>query len=89
MFAYRIRKLLANVLCIFIPNKNGRIILREKIGVGKILAPLKDSNSYVLSDILEKIQATPPLNFIKSYNAIFDDIFTNTISHKYHFAPPR
>lgn len=67
MLEFHIRKIIANILCAFVPSKNMRSKLRQIFGVGKILVPLKDSDSYLPSGVLEKIQANPPLKFIESY----------------------
>lgn len=67
MLEFYARKIFANILCAFVPNKNMRFKLRQSFGVGKILVPLKDSDSYLPSNVLEKIQANPPLKFIESY----------------------
>lgn len=67
MLEFHIRKILANILCAFVPSKNMRFKLRQIFGVGKILVPLKDSDSHLPSSVLAKIQANPPLKFIESY----------------------
>lgn len=64
-YPYYLKKYLAKIACLFIPNKNIRAIIREKLLNQFMQIKLDNLNSYIPKDIVDNIENMIMNIFIK------------------------
>ena len=79
MLKYYAKKLLAKILCWFIPNKQGRLAVRAKFGFGKKFVPLNEGDLFVPREVLAQMATKSPLEFYALHSK----------SHSYKNPPPQ
>lgn len=64
-YPYYLKKYLAKIVCLFIPNKNIRAIIREKLLNQFMQIKLDNLNSYIPKDIVDNIEKYDNEHFYK------------------------
>lgn len=64
-YPYYLKKYLAKIACLFIPNKNIRAIIREKLLNQFMQIKLDNLNSYIPKDIVDNIEKYDNEHFYK------------------------